>query len=100
MARPGRWTVAQLEAAIDGALAGASYKTVERLTGVPAATVRDHVARSDLLRQSVPRAGRRRAGEPAVPAALAAAIATAAGLDPTAKSGLGMTVGIGPTVMA
>jgi hypothetical protein len=31
MARPGRWTVAQLEAAMDGALAGASYKTVERL---------------------------------------------------------------------
>ena len=86
MARPGRWTMAQLEAAIDGALAGASYKTVERLTGVPAGTVRDHVVRSDLLRQSVPRAGRRPAWEPAVPEALAASIVTAAGLDPTGKS--------------
>lgn len=86
MARSGRWTVAQLNAAIGGVLAGASYKTVERLTGVPAATVHDHVVRSDLLRQSVPRAGRRRAGEPAVPEALAATIATAAGLDPTGKS--------------
>jgi IS30 family transposase len=86
MARSGRWTVAQLDAAIGGVLAGASYKTVERLTGVPAATVHDHVVRSDLLRQSVPRAGRRRVGEPAVPEALAATIATAAGLDPTGKS--------------
>ncbi len=33
MARLGRCTVGHLEAAIDGALAGASYKTVERLTG-------------------------------------------------------------------
>ncbi|MDA8356661.1 MAG: hypothetical protein M0Z95_10300 [Actinomycetota bacterium] len=72
MARPSRWTAAQLEAAIDGALGGAGYKAVERLTGVPAATVRDHVARSELLRRSVPRPGRRRAGEPAVPEALAA----------------------------
>ncbi len=85
MARPGRWTVAQLEAAIDGALAGASYKTVEQLTGVPAATVRDHVARSELLRRSVPRPGRRRAGEPALPKALAVTIATAAGLESAAK---------------
>ena len=85
MARPGRRTVAQPDAAIDGALAGASYKTVERLTGVPAATVRDHVVRSELVRGSVPRAGRRRAGEPAVPEALATAIAAAAGLDPTAQ---------------
>ena len=59
---------------------------MERLTGVPASTVRDHVARRDLLRQSVPRAGRRRTGEPAVPEALAATIATAAGLDTAAKS--------------
>ena len=82
MARSGRWTVAQLEAAIDGALTGASFKTVERLTGVPAATVRDHVVKNGYLRESVPRPGRRRAGEPAVPEAPAAAIVAASGPCP------------------
>ena len=79
MARLGRWTALQLEAAIEAVVvAGASYETAEPLTGVASSTVRDHVVRRGLLRRSVPRPGRRRAGESALPEAVAAAIAAAA----------------------
>lgn len=78
MGRPGRWTVMQLEAAIEAVVAGASYETAQLLTGVPQSTVRDHVVRRGLLRRSVPRPGRRRAGESSLPEEVAAAIAASA----------------------
>lgn len=59
MARSGRWTVAQLNAAIGGVLAGASYKTVERLRERPTDQARKpkrlHVeeARSRLVDESI-----------------------------------------------
>ena len=50
MARLGRWTAVQLEAAIEAVVvAGASYETAELLTGVASSTVRDHVVRRGLL---------------------------------------------------
>jgi IS30 family transposase len=78
MGRPGRWTVMQLEAAIEAVVAGASYETAQLLTGVPQSTVPDHVVRRGLLRRSVPRPGRRRAGESSLPEEVAAAIAASA----------------------
>jgi hypothetical protein len=63
MARVGRWTTWALETAIEAVLDGASYDTAEALTGVPHATVRDHVLRRGLVRSKIPRPGRRRADE-------------------------------------
>jgi IS30 family transposase len=67
----------QLEAAIEIVVAGASYETAERLTGVARSTVADHVVRRKLLRRSVPRPGRRRTGESPPSEEVAAAIAAA-----------------------
>src|SRR5579863_4848750 len=78
MARPGRWAAVQLEAAIETVLAGASYERAELVTGVARSTVRDHVVRRGLLRRSVPRPGRRRAGESSPSEEVAAAIAASA----------------------
>jgi hypothetical protein len=71
MARSGRWTVAQLDAAIGGVLAGASYKTVERLTGVLAATVHDHMV--SLVSRSRTRKRKRRPASSRAAAKLRAA---------------------------
>ena len=98
MARLGRWTALQLEAAIEAVVvAGASYETAEPLTGVASSTVRDHVVRRGLLRRSVPRPGRRRAGESALPEAVAAAIAAAASHG-AAREGAGSTAPVAKRV--
>ena len=77
MARLGRWTAVQLEAAIEAVVAGASYETAEMLTSVARSTVRDHVVRRGLLRRNVPRPGRRRAGESCPSEEVAAVTASA-----------------------
>ena len=78
MGRPGRWTVVQLELAIEAVVAGASYEVAEQVTGVARSTVRDHVVRRGLVRHKVPRPGRRRAGASCLPEEVATAIAAAA----------------------
>ena len=58
--RKRRSSQADLEMAVDAVVAGASYKAAEEMTGVSRSTVRDYVVRSGIVRQSVPRRGRKR----------------------------------------
>ena len=46
-----------LDEAVEAAIAGASYKAVEQLTGVPRSTVRYHVIQRGIARSSVPKSG-------------------------------------------
>ena len=46
-----------LDEAVEAAIAGTSYKAVERLTGVPRSTVRYHVIQRGITRSSVPKSG-------------------------------------------
>lgn len=49
--------LAALDVAVEAVIAGASYKIVERLTGVPHSTVRYHVLQRGITRRSIPRSG-------------------------------------------
>jgi IS30 family transposase len=60
VARVGRWSQSQLEAAVEAVVGGLSYKDAELLVGVPRSTIWEHVVRSGIVRGSVPRPGRRR----------------------------------------
>jgi transposase, IS30 family len=50
---------ADLDWAVEAVVAGASFKAAEKMTGVPRSTVRDYVVRYGVVRQFVPRPGRR-----------------------------------------
>ena len=52
-----RSSQADLDAAVEAVLAGASYKRAEALTGVPASTVQGYVVRWGFVRRSVPVCG-------------------------------------------
>jgi transposase, IS30 family len=54
-----RSSQAELDAAVEAVVAGASYRTAEALTGVPDTTVRDYVLRWGFVRRRVPRGGRK-----------------------------------------
>ena len=49
-----RCSQADLDAAVEAVVAGASYKRAEALTGVPSSTVRDYVVRWGFVRRSIP----------------------------------------------
>jgi hypothetical protein len=51
---------ADLDAAVEAVVAGASYRAASALTGVPPSTVRDYVLRWGFVRQRVPRGGPKR----------------------------------------
>src|SRR5579864_499457 len=55
--RKRRSSQAELDAAVEAVLAGASYKRAEALTGVPASTVQGYVVRWAFVRRSVPVCG-------------------------------------------
>jgi transposase, IS30 family len=55
--RKRRSSQADLDAAVEAIVAGASYKRAEALTGVPASTVQDYVVRWGFVRRSVPVCG-------------------------------------------
>jgi transposase len=55
--RKRRSSQADLDAAVEAVVTGASYKAAEEMTGVPRSTVRDYVVRRGLVRGSVPRPG-------------------------------------------
>jgi transposase, IS30 family len=55
-----RSSQADLDAAVEAVVAGASYRAAEALTGVPHTTVRDHVLRWGFVRRRVPMDGRKR----------------------------------------
>jgi IS30 family transposase len=55
--RKRRSSQAELDAAVEAVLAGASYKRAEALTGVPASTVQGYVVRWGFVRRSVPVCG-------------------------------------------
>jgi transposase, IS30 family len=55
--RKRRSSQADLDAAVEAVLAGASYKRAEALTGVPASTVQGYVVRWGFVRRSVPVCG-------------------------------------------
>jgi hypothetical protein len=52
-----RSELAALDESVEAVIAGASYRTVERLTGVPHSTVRYHVLQRGITRGSIPRSG-------------------------------------------
>jgi len=54
-----RSSQADLDAAVEAVLAGASYRKAEALTGVPASTVREYVLRWGFVRRRVPMDGRK-----------------------------------------
>ena len=62
-----------LEAAVSAVVRGASYASAEELTGVPRSTVRDYVVRRGIVRERVPKPGRKRVGDITAAVALAAA---------------------------
>lgn len=49
-----RCSQADLDAAVEAVLAGASYRSAAALTGVPPSTVRDYVLRWGFVRRRVP----------------------------------------------
>jgi len=55
-----RSSQADLDAAVEAVLAGASYRKAEALTGVPASTVREYVVRWGFVRRNVPQGGPKR----------------------------------------
>lgn len=65
-----------LEAAVVAVVGGASYASAAELTGVPRSTVRDYVVRRGIVRERVPKPGRKRVGGITAAAALAAASTT------------------------
>ena len=65
-----------LEAAVSAVVRGASYASAEELTGVPRSTARDYVVRRGIVRERVPKPGRKRVGDITAAVALAAASTT------------------------
>ena len=65
-----------LEAAVSAVVRGASYASAEELTGVPRSTARDYVVRRGIVRERVPKPGRKRVGDISAAVALAAASTT------------------------
>ena len=61
--RKPHWKRSALEDALEAVVSGTSYEVAEKLTGVPSSTIRDHVARLGVLRDAVPRPGRKRSTE-------------------------------------
>src|SRR3974390_641452 len=55
-----RSSQADLDAAVEAVVAGASYRAAEALTGVPHSTVREYVLRWGFVRRRVPMDGRKR----------------------------------------
>lgn len=76
MARGGRWSQSQLEAAVDAVVGGLSYKDAEQLAGVPRSTIREHVLRWGIVRARVPRPGRRGKARPRAGAGIGTAVTT------------------------
>ncbi len=58
--RKRRSSQADLEAAVEAVIAGASYKSAKNMTGVPMSTVREYVLRYGLVRRAIPRRGRKK----------------------------------------
>lgn len=58
--RERRRSPADLDAAVEAAVAGVSYKAAEEMTGVRRSTVRDYVMRRGLVRPSDPGPGRKK----------------------------------------
>lgn len=92
--RKRRSSQADLDAAVEAVVAGASYRAAEELTGVPHSTVRGYVVRCGLVRGAVPRPGRKKGPSARVIRALEA-ISKGASLDEAAKTG-----GIGVSTLA
>ncbi len=88
--RKRRSSQADLGAAVEAVVAGASYKAAEELTGVPRSTVRDFVARHGLLRRSVPSPGRKKGPSPPVLGALQAISEGAAVKEAAQSAGVGV----------
>jgi transposase, IS30 family len=92
--RKRRSSQADLDAAVEAVVAGASYRAAEEMTGVAHSTVRDYVVRRGLVRGSVPRPGRKKGPSTRLIRALEA-ISEGASFDEAAK-----TAGIGTSTLA
>jgi len=84
--RKRRSSQADLDAAVEAVVAGASYDAAAKATGVPTSTIRDNVVARGVERRCVPRRGRRRVAEADVVVALKAIAAGASQVQAAAKA--------------
>jgi IS30 family transposase len=86
-----RSSQADLDAAIEAVVAGASYRAAEEMTGVPASTVQYNVQRWGVVRKSVPRSGPRLRPGASIEHALEALSAGATQLEAAKMAGIGIS---------
>jgi IS30 family transposase len=86
-----RSSQADLDAAIEAVVAGASYRAAEEMTGVPASTVQYNVKRWRVVRRSVPRSGPKLGPGASVELALKAISAGATQLEAAKVAGIGIS---------
>src|ERR1700677_1734 len=86
-----RSSQADLDAAIEAVVAGASYRAVEEVTGVPASTVQYNVKRWRVVRRSVPRSGPKLGPGASIELALKAISAGATQLEAARVAGIGIS---------
>ena len=80
-----------LDKAVDAAMAGASYGSVQKLTGVPRSTVRYHVLQRGIARRSIPRSGPKLRAEADIDKALAAVAAGVSWRNAAEAGGIGLS---------
>jgi len=80
-----------MEAAIEAVVAGAGFKTVAKLTGVPAETIRVRCLRDGVVRRVQPRVGRPPVADSAVWVGLDAVARGASLVDAAARAGIGVS---------
>jgi IS30 family transposase len=89
--RKRRYSDADLQAAVEAVVAGAGYRAVEAMTGVPSSTLRKYVVQRGLVRRSIPRPGPKRFHETVMAPALQA-VANGASQRAAAKvAGIGVS---------
>lgn len=86
-----RSSQADLDAAIEIVVAGASYREAEELTGVPASTVQYNVQRWKVVRRSVPRSGTKLCPEASLEHALQALSAGATQREAAKAAAIGIS---------
>jgi transposase, IS30 family len=86
-----RSSQADLDAAIEAVVAGASYRAAQEMTGVPSSTVQYNVERQGAVRTSVPRSGPKLRPGASVEGALEALSAGATQREAAESAGIGIS---------
>ncbi len=88
--RPG-WDRSALVRAVAAVVDGASYAHAEALSGVPSTTLQGYVARHGIVRDSVPRPGRKRAPDAVLGRAVRAMLKGASQAQAAQGAGIGVS---------